>query len=684
MEDQTFVERINEELKERLSLITERLEEIAENPGLRPPYASFFREAANALLLQHSVFRMAQTQELSKLTIEQAQKQNRALYPDEDLKHYECSFANPAYAAEQMGGELGPLLSAVFVKIQSRIPYVFAGNSQYLCIFSELLVELYNCMEDEDSKTPAVLKERIASFMHDNTEVFHRDQLAELFFPEYDRNIRILMEADLTTPAYLYRYGKFVGENETKSAAYFNSLSEEKIRKMAATYTEGYRLGFETTGKDLRIKTTVELRYPLGFERMVREAVRNFEKMGLQPVLKPYSTPLNRQYEYDHKEDAALWLDKSYVERSLEVYHTVFEEYQAQAAGYAGPAVIEVFGETPFSPVQKPENLRYSKQQQPLAVEHTSRFSQMMNRYIHGEERSFTIIAYPIPAIGAQYEEIFEETVKINTLDYMLYRKMQQKLIDVLDTAEYVHIQGTNGNRTDLMVRIYPLSDPQKETAFENCVADVNIPVGEVFTTPVLSGTNGKLHVRQVYLNGLDYRDLELDFTDGMITRYTCANFLEEEKNQNYIRDNVLMHHETLPLGEFAIGTNTTAYCMARRFRIADKLPILIAEKTGPHFAVGDTCYTYDEDHMTYNPDGKAIVARDNERSILRKSDPDKAYYNCHTDITIPYDELGKITVIQKDAVEINILENGRFTVPGTEELNKPLEEEEKWHRLEL
>ena len=47
---------------------------------------------------------------------------------------------------------------------------------------------------------------------------------------------------------------------------------------MADTYTEGYRIGFEVTGKDLGKKQTVQLRYPIGFERMVRAAVRNFEK----------------------------------------------------------------------------------------------------------------------------------------------------------------------------------------------------------------------------------------------------------------------------------------------------------------------------------------------------------------------------------------------------------------------
>ena len=61
-----------------------------------------------------------------------------------------------------------------------------------------------------------------------------------------------------------------------------------------------------------------------------------------------------------------------------------------------------------------------------------------------------------------------------------------------------------------------------------------------------------------------------------------------------------------------------------------------IAEKTGPHFAVGDTCYSHEEDNISYNPDGKAIVARENEVSALRKTDMEKAYFGCHTDITIP------------------------------------------------
>ena len=297
----------------------------------------------------------------------------------------------------------------------------------------------------------------------------------------------------------------------------------------------------------------------------------------------------------------------------------------------------------------------------------------MVNTYIPGDERSFTIIAYPVPEIGEQYEEIFDEIIKINTLDASTYERVQQTLIDVLDQGTHVKILGAGDNRTDLTVQLYPLKDPLKETIFENCVADVNIPVGEVFTSPVLEGTNGVLHVSKVYLNELQYKDLELTFSNGMIADYTCKNFEREMENKEYIRENVLYRHPTLPLGEFAIGTNTMAYVAAKKYGIEEKMPILIAEKMGPHFAVGDTCYSWSEDIKVYNPNGKEIVARDNSVSLKRKEDVSKAYFHCHTDITIPYEELGKIAVITKDGTEILLLENGKFVLPGTEILNEPL-----------
>ena len=473
---------------------------------------------------------------------------------------------------------------------------------------------------------------------------------------------------------YLYRFGEYISENELRTAKYLNELPEEMIRRMADVYTEGYRMGFVNTGKDLSKKETVEIRYVIGFERVIRTAIENFAKMGLKPVIYRSSDSALTKRQHLKTGYYGAIANKKFMERKLEVIRTTYEHHKELAGRYAGPACIDMFGEEPFSPEQKEEVIRLTGKQEELQLKFQSRQSQITNQYIKGDERSFTIVAYPVPEIGEQYEEIFHEIIRINTLDAKVYEKVQQALIDVLDQGEYVHILGGNGNRTDLKVQIHELKDPKKETAFENCVADVNIPVGEVFTSPVLEGTNGVLHVSKVYLHELQYRDLEITFANGMIADYNCGNFERELENKEYIHDNILHRHATLPLGEFAIGTNTTAYVAAKKYGIEEKMPILIAEKMGPHFAVGDTCYSWSEDVKVYNPDGKEIVAKDNSVSILRREDVAKAYYQCHTDITIPYEELQKIAVVTRKGDEIPLLLDGRFVLPGTEILNEAFE----------
>ena len=192
-----------------------------------------------------------------------------------------------------------------------------------------------------------------------------------------------------------------------------------------------------------------------------------------------------------------------------------------------------------------------------------------------------------MPEIGNDFPKIFAEIVKINTLDYKQYERIQQTIIETLDTCQWVEIKGKEDNETDLIIHLHELEDVRKQTNFENCVADVNIPVGEVFTSPVLAGTGGILHVKKVYLNGLQFKDLKLVFDCGQVIDYSCANFETEEENRAYIEDNILHHHPKIPMGEFAIGTNTTAYVAAEKYGIADKLPILIAEKNGTTFRCG-------------------------------------------------------------------------------------------------
>ena len=678
----------------RYELAIERIENIKGENTVSEKYRDYFRTLADFALLVDKLKEKIENGEYYKFSIEELECWNTHLYDDVLGEHYKTSYANPAFATEKFGIEYGRLLSFLYTELRGVIPYAFEKKTEYLDILFELFIEVYNQFEEENEPEYEHVRQTIYWYASDYCDVFLADRIKEQIDPEDNFAADLIMNSDFNDVRYLYYYGEYVSENEKRTAMHLNELPLETIQKMADVYTEGYRIGFVNTGKNLSKKATVNIRYTLGLERVIRIAIENFRKMGLKPTIYRagvsvltkrqhlkigyYGGIANKQYEYDHKDDQALILDRQFMERKLEVMRTTYEQYKDLARRHAGPACMETFGEEPFTPVSKSEAVKLNDKQKEISLEYDSKSSQIVNSYIPGDERSFTIVAYPVPEIGDQYEEIFDEIIKINTLDAKVYEKVQQTIIDALDQGTSVHILGNNGNHTDLRVQLYKLKDPKKETIFENCVADVNIPVGEVFTSPVLEGTNGVLHVSQVYLNELLYKDLEVTFSNGMVADYSCKNFEHELENKEYFLDNVLYRHPTLPLGEFAIGTNTTAYVAAKKYNIADKMPILIAEKMGPHFAVGDTCYSWAEDIKVYNPNGKEIVARDNSVSIQRKEDISAAYFHCHTDITIPYEELKSITVECADGKEIEIIRDGIFVLPGTEILNEPLKNSNK------
>ena len=688
----------NEEVKERYDLSVLRLTQISyENSDrMAPELSVYFRFVATFLSRMAVTWQQISDRTFFSLTEEKMRRENHAFYKDILPENYSRSYADPARAVAVLGEEYGRILSFLYTELRSCRVFAFEQDLTRMTLLSELFLEIYGLFESGDASYRKV-RETIYWFFHDNAPLFMGWRVREMVDPSLDFATSIVMESDLTDLRYLYAYGEYISDNEREMAAYLNSLPQEEIEEIAFTFTDGYREGFALKNVDLSRKDTVNIRYNIGFERIIREAVIQFKKLGLKPVIYRaaccslnkkqnlkigyVSTNPNEQWDYDHRFDEAIYFDKRMMERKLACMRKAFEEYEKEAVGFAGPAVLEVFGDTPFEPAVKPEAYHLSERQQMLSVDYSTMSNTLINEFINQEERSFTIMACPLPSIGPDFPDIFQAVKEVNTLDKALYRKIQQKMIDLLDRADYVKIMGRGRNMTNLTVRLTDLGDPEKETKFENCLADVNIPVGEVFTSPRLKGTNGLLHVTEVFLEGLCYKDLRLTFEDGMVKDYSCGNFPDPEDGKRFIRENLLFNHETLPIGEFAIGTNTTAYVMASRYDIMNKLPILIAEKMGPHLAVGDTCYSYTEDVRVYNPDGKEIIAKDNECSILRKEDPRKAYFNCHTDITIPYEELDRIVAGKTipvgentETTEIPIILDGRFVLDGTFELNRPFQ----------
>ena len=539
----------NAQYEERHALAVGRLRGIVSEETVPEQYLPYFQDVAIFLLELENVRRKVEAGDWERYSVEEMKSLNEILYSDVLEEHYGRSYAHPAYAADKYGLEMGRLLSMLYAEMRSGIPYSFENRMDYLTILYELFIEVYNSFENAEQEAAQGIHEDMSSdvktirdilywYASDYCDVFLADRIMEQIDPAYSFAADIIESADLDNDRYLYSFGEFITANELGTARHLRTLPEETLRKMADVYTEGYRIGFINTGKDLSKKSVVNIRYSLGFEKVIRIAIENFRKMGLEPVIYRaasgiitkrehhkigyYGAVANWQYEYDHRQDQALIMDKRYIERRLEVLKTVYEQHREQAAQFAGPAVMETFGEKPFSPKAVSEASAYNDEQKKMAVSYDSRSGQITNEYIRGEERSFTIVAYPVPEIGENYPEIFNEVIRINTLDAKLYEKVQQTIIDALDQGQYVCVKGKGENRTDIRVTLHQLEDPQKETIFENCVADVNIPVGEVFTSPVLEGTSGVLHVSRVYLEGLQYTDLELTFKDGMITDYRC------------------------------------------------------------------------------------------------------------------------------------------------------------------
>ncbi len=646
------------------------------NQGGKKEYHHFFHTLGTHILHMTRLEKKLSGEYFNDTPFEQLLAENQSLYHELQPANYSRCYADPHHCSELFGDKFGPLMAAVYQRFRQYITFSFQHELFNLLEWNQLYISAWQYVSQQTIQYEE-LRELLTSVVRKHTVEHNVRNLRQQHDPAWRPWRDVIEVCDLQDLRYLLRYGSPITENEIRTARFLLAYPQEKLQELADQIAAAFLTGFISDNKKRGERNQVMVMYQCGQEPLIRVLLEALEQRDLIPVvMHPAFTPVNRQYYYDHRNQAALWVDSEGLKESEECYETACKQQSQLLHHFAGSVYLDVFGEPPFSPVVKAECPEFSDEQKKLLNQHRYQMSQISERYKPRDSTSFCMIAFPSPLVGERFEEIFADIMQVNMLNTKDYEQIQQHLIDALDQAEHVHLKGRGDNRTDVKVSMQQLDNPAEQTNFCNCGADVNIPVGEVFTSPRLQGTEGTLHVSRTYLNELRYDDLELQFKDGMVDNYSCANFDNEEENRKYIRENLLFPHETLPLGEFAIGTNTLAWVIAEKYDIQHLLPILIIEKMGPHFAIGDTCFSQEEDHPVFNSlDNKEITARDNEKSILRKSDPSQAYTFCHTDITLPYDEIGSIATITKEGERIEIIRDGRFVLPGTEALNKPLDE---------
>ncbi|MHA2364811.1 MAG: aminopeptidase [Candidatus Hodarchaeales archaeon] len=673
-ENEPILENYQKTIK-KITLIheeTQKLIDLADNSNKE--YFSFFNHTADKILRLCDVEKSLNNGYFLSKEFNDLLNENNNLYSELTSNNYKYSYANPTYSVSVFGKSFGQLLSFFYKQFRNYIEYAYTHTIYKMYEYNELFIEVYKFIKENELDYEKI-KEIIT---RPNFTTNSRDNYIK-YKQRHDQNYRyytdILENADLTDLRYLFTTGHYIGDNEIKIAQFLKQYPIEKIQNLAKEIVKAYQKSFNYQKKDITKKSTIGLIYKIGLERIFREIIKEFRKINLETtVVSAHSTNINKQYAYDHKFDRSLYLSDEYTTVLSNRFEKGLERNKSLLAEYSGFLYIVKFGEKPFTPVQKKNNLKLNETQRKLSLKLNNIINQIYRKYINTTETSFCMVAFPVPEIGEKFEEIFEGTIEINMLDSDKYERIQQKIIDAIDSANYIHVKGKEGNETNLQIKLHELNNSE-ETNFINGGATSNIPVGEIFTSPKLNGSNGILHVEEAYLAGFRYENLKIIIKDGYTTNFTCTNFDSDEENKKYLTENLLFPHKTLPIGEFAIGTNTLAYAFSRKYKIMNVLTMLILEKTGPHIALGDTCFARSEDFERYNQiNNKLFIATDNEKSILRKTNITEAYTNTHKDITIPYDSIDFISATTGNGERIDIIKNGKFVLDGTHELNEPLE----------
>ena len=199
---------------------------------------------------------------LKNAELEELKRHNEICHIDLLGRAYEMSWANPAWAVKQLGKKFGQLLSAVSAELHSLPAFVYEQDLEAVTIRTELFLEIYCAFADAEREDTEPEYEQIREifywFASDYAELTAEHAVAGSVDWEQDFARKIVMESDLSDIRYLFYYGEYITDDQWKLAEYLNGLPEEKIQKIADTYTEGYKKGFELAKKDLKCKKSVE------------------------------------------------------------------------------------------------------------------------------------------------------------------------------------------------------------------------------------------------------------------------------------------------------------------------------------------------------------------------------------------------------------------------------------------
>ena len=633
--------------------------------GVENEIALFLNKAHELLLDRINFYENFSEQYFLDSTFEQLYEDNKKFYLEINEK-YDESYANPHITRIKLPEKIADIASSFYYEAICSVQFIIQKKDLFFEKVLKKFILLSNAIENQRN-----LYEVIEDFEKEYFVENYRLELENMYSSSnYATNL--LQKADLSDLRYLFSYGINISETELEFAKLLQHFDQEQIHDLAAQMTYGYLKGFERHNKQMGNRNQARIVLIAGLEKIAKEIQLILKSEGYTGFVGDliFNKSLS-QAVADYNKTKEVVLDEAHYQTSYEAYEQVLAENKKDLYAYQGNIIMVCFG-------QKNRKLKeyepvYSTKYD-LKKDYDLKKRSIFETYVPKSEISYTGMAFPVKDINPDnYKQIFIDVMKINKMSADEHERMQDELIDLLDQGEYVELIGFKGNETNIRVYLHKLDDPDKETNFVNCGSDVNIPVGEVYTSPQLEGTNGLIHLKQIRVAKIHFKDVRIKVENGFAVEYSCENSGNAEEDHKLMEEIIFHHRDRLPLGEFALGTNTYAYKVAKEDGILHQLHTLIYEKLGPHIALGDTCFAWAEDTPLYSKNKKLVIAKDNEFSIRRKENVAEAYVNLHYDLTIPYDEIGLISVHLRNGKNIEILKNGLFTIESLSPLNKYL-----------
>ena len=582
------------------------------------------------------------------------------------------SLLQPVYA-EKLFGKAGPLISAIKYEIwalESDLYFQIASKKEKfpLSLLANRLNSLLKSTAQNSTSAQVALQKAWLEYINSTYAAKTRRRLMEITGSVVQNPYeKILRNASRDCLDWLVTYGQPLQESEIETARHWFRQPESILAKMGEKIVKAFLHGFVSQSRDRRGRRFVRFHYQIGQEALAQQVLRILEQRGLCAIVtKPRCLVDLGQARLDHQYDKTAFFDEDLIEKCWLVEQAAYQEGSPILEETCGMIGIDQFGAKPEALYPSRLVLQPTEKQRKLANNLSQKIRSLEASFIKPSEISFCRVAFPNACLGGKFKPVFESFLEINMEESEPYERIQQVLIDALDTCVSAHLLGGNGNETDLRISFWPMKNPAKETLFLNCGSDLNIPYGEIFTTPKLSGTTGLYHISESFLRGHVFHGLRLRFQDGYLLEASCV------EGDDYLRTHLFDISIPITMGEFAVGTNTKVFSLAKHYELVDRLPILITEKMGPHIAIGDPCFAGSEDAPIHNLfDGKEMVCRQNERTSKRAEDGEAVYYGHHIDITLPYDKVAKLSGLRQDGSEVSLIEDGKLVLQGTQNLNE-------------